>query len=61
MKHLCANGVARPIDALRAQQLECARYIIDGGPDQRGARLGLFDAFAEEFLMEEARNARMDD
>ena len=51
-----------PLDALRAQQLECARYIIDGGPDQRGAWLGLFDAFAEEFLMEEeASNARMDD
>lgn len=41
------------IEYLRAQQLECARYIIDGGPDQRGARLGMFDAFAEEFLMEE--------
>lgn len=57
------EGYSMPsIDYLRAQQLECARYIIDGGPDQRGARLGLFDAFAEEFLMEqEARNARMDD
>ena len=51
-----------PLDALRAQQLECALHIFYGGPDQRGARLGLFDAFAEEFLMEEeARNARMDD
>ena len=50
------------IDYLRAQQLACVEYIIDGGPDQRGARLGLFDAFAEEFLMEEeGRNARMDD
>lgn len=50
------------IERLRAQQLECARYIIDGGPDQRGARLGLFDAFAEEFILtEEARNARVDD
>ena len=43
------------IEYLRAQQLECARHIIDGGPDQRGARLGLFDAFAEEFLMEEEK------
>ena len=51
-----------PLDALRAQQLECALHIFYGGPDQRGARLGLFDAFTEEFLMElEARNARMDD
>ena len=41
------------IDYLRAQQLECALHIFYGGPDQRGARLGLFDAFAEEFLMEE--------
>lgn len=40
-----------PLDALRAQQLECARYIIDGGPDQRGATLGLFDWFAEEFIL----------
>lgn len=48
------EGCSMPsIEYLRAQQLECARYIIDGGPDQRGARLGLFDAFAEEFLMEE--------
>ena len=31
------------IDHARAQQLECARYIIDGGPAQRGATLGLFD------------------
>jgi hypothetical protein len=36
----------------RTQQLECAAYIITGGPDQRGATLGLFDWFAEEFLME---------
>lgn len=55
MKHQCANGVARPLESLRAQQLECAQYIINGGPDQRGAILGLFDAFAEEFiLMEDA-------
>lgn len=45
------------IESLRAQQLECAQYIIDGGPDQRGATLGLFDAFAEEFILtEEARH-----
>ena len=36
----------------REQQRECAAYIIDGGPDQSGATLGLFDWFAEEFLME---------
>lgn len=55
MKHECANGLARPLETLRVQQLECAQYIIDGGPDQRGAILGLFDAFAEEFiLIEEA-------
>lgn len=48
-----ANQTEASLTLLRAQQLECARYIIDGGPDQRGARLGLFDAFAEEFLMEE--------
>lgn len=57
MKHECANGVARPLETLRAQQLECAQYIIDGGPDQCGAILGLFDAFAEEFILtEEARH-----
>ena len=45
------------IESLRAQQLQCAQYIIDGGPDQRGAILGLFDAFAEEFILtEEARH-----
>jgi hypothetical protein len=37
----------------REQQRECAEYIISGGPDQRGATLGLFDWFAEEFLMEQ--------
>lgn len=41
------------IEFLRAQQLECAQYIIDGGLDQRGAILGLFDAFAEEFILTE--------
>ncbi len=53
MKYQCANGLARPLETLRAQQLECAQYIIDGGPDQRGAILGLFDAFAEEFILTE--------
>ena len=43
------------IDHARAQQLACAEYIIDGGPDQRGATLGLFDWFAEEFLLEKDR------
>jgi hypothetical protein len=37
----------------REQQRECAEYIISGGPDQRGATLGLFDWFAEEFLMQQ--------
>jgi hypothetical protein len=40
------------INHCREQQRECAEYIISGGPDQRGATLGLFDWFAEEFLME---------
>jgi len=39
------------IDHARAQQLACAEYIIDGGPDQRGATLGLFDWFTEEFIL----------
>lgn len=39
------------IDHARSQQLACADYIIDGGPDQRGAALGLFDWFAEEFIL----------
>ena len=39
------------IDHARAQQLACAEYIICGGPDQRGAALGLFDWFAEEFIL----------
>jgi hypothetical protein len=37
----------------REQQRECAEYIISGGEDQRGATLGLFDWFAEEFLLEQ--------
>lgn len=37
----------------RAQQRECAEYIIGGGPDQRGAALGMFDWFAEEFLLQQ--------
>ena len=39
------------IDHARSQQLSCAEYIIGGGPDQRGATLGLFDWFAEEFIL----------
>lgn len=39
------------IDHARAQQLACAEYIIGGGPDQRGATLGLFDWFTEEFIL----------
>lgn len=31
------------IDHARSEQLACAAYILSGGPDQRGARLGLFD------------------
>lgn len=42
-----------PIDHARAQQLACAAYIVSGGPDRRGATLGLFDWFAEEFSMEQ--------
>jgi len=49
-----------PLDHLRAQQIECALHIFYGGPDQRGARLGLFDAFAEEFLIEEASRENLD-
>jgi len=40
------------IEYCQQQQRECAEYIISGGPDQSGATLGLFDWFAEEFLME---------
>jgi hypothetical protein len=40
------------IDFTRQQQRECAAYIEAGGPDQRGATLGMFDWFAEEFIME---------
>jgi hypothetical protein len=39
------------IDFARQQQRECAEYITSGKPDQRGASLGMFDWFAEEFLM----------
>jgi len=39
------------LDYTRAMQRECAEYIIAGGPDQHGARLGLSDWFAEEMLM----------
>ena len=42
----------------REQQRECAEYIISGGPDQRGATLGLFDWFAEEFLMEREKDTQ---
>jgi len=46
------EGYSMPsIDHARAQQLACAEYIIDGGPDQRGATLGLFDWFTEEFIL----------
>lgn len=45
--------VMQTIDHARQQQLECAAYVISGGPDQRGALLGLHDWFAEEFLMEQ--------
>lgn len=49
------------IDFAREQQIACAEYILAGGPDQRGVRLGLFDWFAEEILMEEERiNERKD-
>jgi hypothetical protein len=37
----------------RQQQRECADYILSGGPDQRGATLGMFDWFAEEFLLQQ--------
>ena len=37
----------------RAQQLAAAAHIIAGGPDQRGAVLGLFDSYAEEYIMEQ--------
>jgi hypothetical protein len=43
------------IDYTRQQQRECAAYIINDGPDQRGATLGLFDWFAEEFSMEQEK------
>lgn len=37
----------------RDEQLRCAEYILSGGPDQRGATLGLFDWVTEEILLEE--------
>lgn len=39
------------INYARQQQIECAAHIINEGPEQRGASLGMFDWFAEEFLM----------
>ena len=46
------------IDHARSQQLACAEYIMGGGPDQRGATLGLFDWFAEEFLIEQEKQLK---
>lgn len=39
------------IEFARAQQLECADYLIEHGHDA-GAALGLFDWFTEELLIE---------
>ena len=42
-----------PITHAREQQVRCAAEILNPDqPDQRGAALGLFDWFAEEFLLE---------
>jgi len=41
------------IDHARQQQRICADYILNEGPDIRGATLGMHDWFAEEFLMEQ--------
>jgi len=46
-----ANSSDSSINHARDQQRICAGYIISGGPDQRGAILGLFDWFAEEFIL----------
>lgn len=42
-----------PIDHARANQLRCAEELLNPDqPDKRGAELGLFDWFCEEFLIE---------
>lgn len=46
-----ANSSDCSINQAREQQRICGEYIISGGPDQRGATLGLFDWFAEEFIL----------
>lgn len=42
-----------PTDSARENQLRCAAELLNPDqPDERGAALGLFDWFAEEFLIE---------
>jgi hypothetical protein len=40
------------IEAARAEQLQCAAYLIENGW-HAGAALGLHDWYAEEFLLEQ--------
>lgn len=41
----------------RAQQLRCAEEIANGNLGTGGPTLGLFDWFAEEFLMTEMKES----
>ena len=50
------------IDHCRAEQLRCAAEILrDDQPDKRGAALGLFDWFTDEYLILQAEAASTTD
>lgn len=44
-------GMTSQIEIARENQIEAGLAILLGHEDQRGARLGLFDNFAEEYLI----------
>lgn len=49
---LRAVGEVKPIKSARENQLRCAGELLNPDqPDKRGAALGLFDWFCEEFLL----------
>lgn len=49
---LRAVGEAEQVESSRENQLRCAGELLNPEqPDKRGAALGLFDWFAEEFLL----------
>lgn len=47
----------KSLDTCRENQIAAGLAIILGHEDQRGARLGMFDNFAEEYLIESEKAA----